>query len=53
LGEIITNLGTGATSIDGIFAAGDVTNTKFKQAIIAAGSGAIAALSVNEFLQKK
>lgn len=34
-----------ATSCEGIFAAGDVTDTPFKQIIIAAGNGATAALS--------
>lgn len=35
----------GATSLEGIYAAGDVTDTPFKQIIIAAGAGATAALS--------
>lgn len=41
---------TGATSAEGIFAAGDVTNTPFKQIVIAAGDGAKAALSAWKFL---
>lgn len=40
----------GATSCPGIFAAGDVTDTPFKQAIIAAGDGARAALSAYTYL---
>lgn len=39
------------TSQAGIFAAGDVTNTPYKQIIIAAGEGAKAALSANAYLQ--
>lgn len=40
------------TSCEGIFAAGDVTDILYKQAIIAAGLGAIAALSTCEYLYK-
>ena len=38
------------TSVPGIFAAGDVTNTPEKQIIVAAGEGAKAALSAYQFL---
>jgi len=41
------------TSVPGIFAAGDVTEEKEKQIIIAAGEGAKAALSVFEYLSKQ
>lgn len=41
-----------ATSCPGIFTAGDVDDGKWKQIIVAAGEGAIAALSVYEYLQK-
>ena len=47
--EIIIN-SVGETSCAGIFAAGDVTNTPFKQAIIAAGDGARAALQAYTYL---
>jgi alkyl hydroperoxide reductase subunit F len=40
------------TNINGIFAAGDVTNVKQKQIIIAAGEGAKAALSAYEYFLK-
>jgi alkyl hydroperoxide reductase subunit F len=40
------------TNQPGIFAAGDVTNGKFKQIIIAAGQGAVAALSAYQYIQK-
>ncbi len=41
------------TNIKGIFAAGDVTNEQYKQAIIASSSGCIAALDVIKYLEKK
>ncbi|MEM5870919.1 MAG: FAD-dependent oxidoreductase, partial [Candidatus Aenigmatarchaeota archaeon] len=50
--EIIVDLDM-KTSCEGIFAAGDVTNIKHKQAIIAAGTGAIAALSAYDYITKK
>ncbi|MEM7818336.1 MAG: thioredoxin-disulfide reductase [Candidatus Aenigmatarchaeota archaeon] len=50
--EIIVDLDM-KTSCEGIFAAGDITNIKYKQAIIAAGTGAIAALSAYDYLMRK
>ncbi|AKA48899.1 thioredoxin reductase [uncultured archaeon] len=41
------------TSVDGIFAAGDVTDVPYKQAVISAGQGATAALSAYNYIQKK
>ena len=41
-----------STSTKGIFAAGDVTDVPYKQAIISAGQGAIAALSAYNYLQR-
>src|SRR5919107_3389991 len=41
-----------STSTKGIFAAGDVTDVPYKQAIISAGQGAIAALSAYNYIQK-
>nr|WP_195962644.1 FAD-dependent oxidoreductase [Clostridium tyrobutyricum] len=43
-GEIITD-NKGATNIPGVFAAGDCTNSPYRQIIISMGSGATAALS--------
>jgi len=40
-----------ATSASGIFAAGDITDEKYKQMIIAAGQGAKAGLSAYEYIQ--
>ncbi|MDQ4072885.1 MAG: FAD-dependent oxidoreductase, partial [Thermoproteota archaeon] len=42
----------GAASRDGIFAAGDVTDVPYKQAIISAGQGATAALSAYNHIQR-
>jgi alkyl hydroperoxide reductase subunit F len=52
-GEIIINQGTNETSCPGIFAAGDVADTKYKQMIIAAGEGAKAALGAYEYITSK
>jgi alkyl hydroperoxide reductase subunit F len=49
LGEIIVN-SHGATNIPGVFAAGDCTNTPYKQIIISMGSGATAALGAFDYL---
>jgi alkyl hydroperoxide reductase subunit AhpF len=49
-GQIVVDHKTGATSVPGIFAAGDVTDTPFKQIVIAAGEGSMAALAADEYL---
>ena len=48
-GEILTDKG-GATDMPGVFAAGDCTDSPFKQIIISMGSGATAALSAFDHL---
>lgn len=48
-GEIIID-GSGNTSLPGIWAAGDCTDSPFKQIVIAAGAGAKAALSAYKYL---
>ena len=48
-GEIIVDA-KGATSLPGVFAAGDATTTPYKQIVIAAGEGAKAALSAFDHL---
>jgi thioredoxin reductase (NADPH) len=41
------------TSVDGIYAAGDVTNHKLKQVVVSAAQGAIAAKSAYDWLNKE
>jgi NADH-dependent peroxiredoxin subunit F len=50
--NVVINFDNQKTSVEGIFAAGDVTNVNDKQIVIAAGDGAKAALSVYRFLKK-
>jgi len=51
-GHIITGKDT-KTNIEGLYAAGDMTNTPLRQIVTAAAEGAIAANQAHEFLQKK
>jgi thioredoxin reductase (NADPH) len=51
LGEIVVDK-NGATSMPGVFACGDVTDTPYKQAVVSAGQGATAALSAYNYIQR-
>ncbi|MDP4098041.1 thioredoxin-disulfide reductase [Paenibacillus sp. P96] len=50
-GYIVTTPGTSETNIAGIFACGDVQDTRYKQAITAAGSGCMAAMDAEKFIE--
>jgi len=51
-GEIIIDE-KGKTSLEGVFACGDITQVPYKQIVIACGQGAIAALSASNYLQEQ